>query len=390
MINKSDKQDFATRCIHAGNTTDPATGAVMPPIITSSTYRHPEFGENSGYTYSRAENPTCAALERCVAELESGVRALSYSSGMAATAAVLELLDSGSHVIAPAAIYGGTLRLFSEVRSRSAGHEFSFVDFSNLDSVAAAIRPDTRLIWVETPSNPLLKIIDLEAVVSLVKNSGSDENILVAVDNTFASPYLQRPLELGCDIVMHSTTKYLGGHCDVIGGMNIVADQELAATMQSLRTATGGVAGPFDAYLVLRGVKTLALRMERQTANAGVIAAWLQNHSGASIVHYPGLESHPQHDLAVRQMDGFGAVVSFVLAGDVATFMNQLDIFAIAESLGGVESLAGHPATMSHSGLTPEQRSAMGIEDNLIRLSIGIEDVDDLIADLEQALATNS
>ncbi len=389
MSNKTGTQSFATRCIHAGNTTDSATGAVMPPIVTSSTYVHPAFGEAPEYIYSRTANPTCEALERCVAELESGVKALAYSSGMAATAAVLELLDSCSHVIAPAGMYGGTLRLFSEVRSRSAGHEFSFVDFSDPENVAAATRPDTRLIWVETPTNPLLQIIDLEAVVSLAKSSGGDKNILVAVDNTFASPCLQRPLELGCDIVMHSTTKYLGGHCDVIGGMNIVADHELAARMQSLRTATGGIASPFDAYLVLRGVKTLALRMERQVANAGAIAAWLQNHAGTSVVHYPGLESHAQHDLAVRQMDGFGAVVSFVLVGDVARFMNQLSVFSVAESLGGVESLAGHPATMSHSGLTPEQRSAIGIEDNLIRLSIGIEDADDLIADLEQALAEN-
>jgi len=377
---------LATRCIHAGDTVDPATGAVMPPIYTSTTFRQKAFGEPGDYVYSRASNPTRDALERCVAGLESGVRGLAFSSGMAATSTVLELLDAGAHVIAPADIYGGTLRLFSQVRTRTAGLEFSFIDFCNPAEIEKAIRPTTRLFWVETPTNPLLRIMDLEATVAIARQ----HDILVCVDNTFATPCIQRPLELGCDIVMHSTTKYLSGHSDVLGGLNVVADEALGKQMVSMRSAVGGVAGPFDAYLTLRGVKTLALRMERHQFNCAAIASWLEAQRNVERVFYPGLESHPQYELASKQMDGYGAVVSFVLHGDlsaVGTFMNHLEVFTLAESLGGVESLAGHPATMSHSNLPAAEREGLGISDNLIRLSVGIEDADDLLVDLDRALA---
>lgn len=374
--------DIATRCIHAGDTVDPATGAVMPPIVTSSTYRQGEFGEPLAYAYSRTANPTREALERCVAELEGGVRGVAYAAGMAATAGVLDLLDAGDHVVAPIDLYGGTLRLFNEVRQRSANLEFTYVDFTDLEAVAAAIQPRTRLVWLETPTNPLLKLIDLAAVVDLARAQGA----MVAVDNTFASPCGQRPLALGCDVVMHSTTKYLGGHSDVIGGLNVVADTDLGQQLVSLRSAVGSVPGPFDAYLVLRGIKTLALRMQRHAENAQLLAEWLQAQPAVARVHFPGLAAHPGHALAKRQMDNFGGMIAFELDGDVGTFMNALHIFTVAESLGGVESLAGHPATMSHSNIPPAQRNAMGITDHLIRLSVGIEHADDLMADLKWAL----
>lgn len=386
MADRNSKHKMATRCIHAGDTVDSATGAVMPPIHTSTTFRQPAFNEPGEHVYARASNPTRDALERCVAELESGVRGLAFASGMAATANVLELLDTGDHVIVPADIYGGSLRLFRHVRTRTSGLEFSFVDFSDLENVERAIQPNTRLIWIETPTNPLLNIIDIEATSALARTHG----ILAAIDNTFATPCVQRPLEAGFDIVMHSTTKYLGGHSDVLGGLNIVADQELGNQMASLRSATGGVAGPFDAYLVLRGVKTLALRMERHQANAMEIARWLDDRPEAERVYYPGLDGHPHHALATQQMNGgYGGVVSFVLRGgmaDVGAFLNALQVFTLAESLGGVESLVGHPATMSHSSLSAEERAGLGIPDNLIRLSVGIEDIDDLLTDLDRAL----
>ena len=382
MTDTSKHADLATRCIHAGDTVDPATGAVMPHIVTSSTYRQSEFGAPMPYAYSRAANPTRDALERCVAELESGVHGIAYAAGMAATAGVLDLLDAGAHVVAPTDLYGGTLRLFNEVRARSANLQFTYVDFADLDAVAEAIRPHTALVWLETPTNPLLKLIDIAAVVELAKAT----NAMVAVDNTFATPCGQRPLEMGCDIVMHSTTKYLGGHSDVIGGLNIVADAEVGRQLVSLRSAVGSVPGPFDAYLVLRGVKTLALRMQKHAENAQVLAEWLQAQTGVSKVYFPGLASHPGHAIAKRQMDNFGGMLAFELDGDVAGFMNALRVFAVAESLGGVESLAGHPATMSHSNISPKQRLAMGIPDKLVRLSVGIEGVDDLLADLKWAL----
>jgi cystathionine gamma-lyase len=384
MKDAQTRQRIATRCIHGGDTVDPATGAVMPPIYTATTYRQAEFGAPMDYAYSRVANPTRDALERCVADLEGGVRGIAYGAGMAATAGVLDLLDAGDHVVAPTDLYGGTLRLFNQVRTRTAGLRFSYADFTDPAQVAAAIRPETRLLWVETPTNPLLKIIDLAQMVELAR----EHDLLVCVDNTFATPILQRPLELGCDIVMHSTTKYLGGHCDVIGGVNVVADEEIGKRLVSLRSAVGSVPGPFDAYLVLRGIKTLALRMERHQANAMALANWLKAQPGISAVHYPGLPEHPQHELAARQMGGFGGMLALVLDGDVASFMNALQVFVVAESLGGVESLAGHPATMSHSNVPPAERLAMGIPDNMIRLSAGIEDPADLIADLAHALAT--
>ncbi len=375
-----------TLCIHAGQTTDPATGAVMPPIYTSTTFEHEAFGQAGEYAYSRGGNPTRAALERCIAELEGGVRGFAYASGMAATAAVLELLEAGSHVITQQGIYGGTLRLFNQIRRHSAGLDFTFVDFFDLQQVESLLRPETRLIWLETPTNPLLDVVDLAAIAELAHR----HDVLVCVDNTFASPILQRPLERNCDIVMHSSTKYLGGHSDALGGINVVADPELGQRIAAITSGVGGVAGPFDAYLVLRGIKTLALRMERHETNAQAVAAWLEMHERVQLVRYPGLSSHPQHALARSQMDGFGGVVSFQLDGDltaVGDVLEKLQVFTMAESLGGVESLVGHPATMSHSNMPAEQRRELGINDNLIRLSLGIEHVDDLIGDLEQALA---
>ncbi|HJP37770.1 MAG TPA: PLP-dependent aspartate aminotransferase family protein [Gammaproteobacteria bacterium] len=385
MTDSNIEHKLATRCIHAGDTVDATTGAVMPAIATSTIYRQPAFNEPGEHIYARTSNPTRDALERCVAELESGVRGLAFASGMAATANVLELLDAGEHIIAPTSIYGGSLRLFRQVRTRTSALEFSFVDFSDPANVEQAIRPNTRLIWIETPTNPLLNIIDIEATAALARA----QNILMAVDNTFATPCVQRPLEAGCDLVMHSTTKYLGGHSDALGGLIVVADEQLGKQLASLRSAVGGVAGPFDAYLVLRGIKTLALRMERHQANAMAVAKWLVDHPQVEQVCYPGLDEHPHHEVATRQMDGYGGVVSFVLRGglsEVGAFLNALRVFTLAESLGGVESLVGHPATMSHSSLPAEERTELGITDNLIRLSVGIEHVDDLLTDLDRAL----
>jgi cystathionine gamma-lyase len=306
---------------------------------------------------------------------------------MAATAAVLELLEVGSHVIAPRGIYGGTLRLFGQVRRHSAGLSVTHTDFIDLDQFEAQIRDETRMIWIETPTNPMLDVIDLRAVAEIAHR----HDVLVCVDNTFATPVVQRPIELGCDIVMHSSTKYLGGHSDVLGGINVVGNDDLAAQLAAITSGVGSVAGPFDAYLVLRGIKTLALRMERHQENAQQIAEWLQLHPRAADVRFPGLADHPQHDLARAQMDGFGGVVTFLLDGDVDAmrrFLEGLAVFTMAESLGGVESLVGHPATMSHSNIAPDDRRDLGIVDNLVRLSVGIEHVDDLIADLDQALSS--
>lgn len=375
-----------TQCIHAGNTVDKATGAVMPPIYASSTFENAGFGEPREYIYSRGGNPTRAALERCVAELEGGAQCFAYASGMAATSAVLDLLPANAHVIAPNEVYGGTFRLLDDIRAHSAGIETSFVDFSDPANIIAARRDNTALVWFESPTNPLLSVLDIAAVAKVAHEIGA----LAAIDNTFATPLNQRPLELGCDIVMHSSTKYIGGHSDVIGGLNVVASAELAEKLAGITAVTGGIAGPFDAYLAFRGIKTLALRMERHQANSLSIAEWLEKHPRAQRVIYPGLPSHPQHELAKQQMDtGFGAVVSFEIEGgrdDVAAFMNKLQIFAIAEGLGGVESLVGHPVTMSHSRVPDDRKAELGLTENLIRLSVGIEHVDDLIADIEQAL----
>jgi cystathionine gamma-lyase len=381
------RRGFSTRGIHAGQEPDPSTGAIMTPIYATSTYVQASPGVHKGYEYSRTQNPTRMAYERCVADLESGARGFAFASGMAATATVLELLDQGAHIIASDDLYGGTYRLFSRVRQRSAGLAVSYVDLGDRSALEAAIRPETRLIWVETPSNPMLKLVDLAMVAEL----GRKRRLLTVADNTFASPYVQRPLEHGFDLVMHSATKYLNGHSDMVGGVVIAGDdKELADRLAFLQNAVGAVAGPFDSFLALRGLKTLALRMERHCANAFAVAEHLARHPKVARVHYPGLAAHPQHALARRQMQGFGGMVTVELAGDLAAarrFLERVEIFALAESLGGVESLIEHPAIMTHASLPPEQRRALGIGDTLIRLSVGVEDIDDLLADLDQALA---
>ncbi|MEL7937957.1 cystathionine gamma-synthase [Pseudomonas delhiensis] len=379
---------FATRVIHAGQAPDPSTGALMPPIYANSTYLQDSPGVHKGLDYGRSHNPTRWALERCVADLEGGTKAFAFASGLAAISATLELLDAGSHIVSGNDIYGGTFRLFERVRRRSAGHEFSFVDLTDTGAIEAALRPETRMVWIETPSNPLLRLADLEAIARLCRSRG----ILCVADNTFASPRIQRPLELGFDVVVHSTTKYLNGHSDVIGGIAVVGDNpELAERLGFLQNAVGAIAGPFDAFLTLRGVKTLALRMERHCANALELAQWLERQPQVARVHYPGLPSHPQHELARRQMNGFGGMISMDLATDLAgskRFLENVRIFALAESLGGVESLIEHPAIMTHATIPPATRAELGIGDALVRLSVGVEDVEDLRADLAQALAT--
>lgn len=377
---------FATKTIHGGQAPEPATGAVMPPIFTSSTYIQESPGVHKGFEYSRSHNPTRFAWERAVASLEGGSRGFAFGSGMAATSTIMELLDSGDHVVAMDDLYGGTFRLFDKVRGRSAGLEFSYVDLSDISAVEAAITDKTRMIWVETPSNPMLKLVDIEAIVNVAK----DRNIIVVVDNTFATPYNQLPLALGADIVMHSATKYLNGHSDMVGGVAVVGDnEELAEQMAFLQNSVGAVAGPFDSYLALRGVKTLALRMKAHNEAAMTIAQWLEQHPQVEKVIFPGLESHPQHELAKRQMSGFGGMISILLKGDIEKarrFLESVEIFALAESLGGVESLIEHPAIMTHASIPKENREKLGILDNFVRISVGIEDVEDLIADLDQAL----
>ncbi|MDF3933013.1 cystathionine gamma-synthase [Pseudomonas citronellolis] len=382
------RRGFATRVIHAGQAPDPSTGALMPPIYANSTYLQDSPGVHKGLDYGRSHNPTRWALERCVADLEGGSKAFAFASGLAAISATLELLDAGSHIVSGNDIYGGTFRLFERVRRRSAGHDFSFVDLTDTAAIEAALRPETRMVWIETPSNPLLRLADLQAIARLCRSRG----ILCVADNTFASPRIQRPLELGFDVVVHSTTKYLNGHSDVIGGIAVVGDNpELAERLGFLQNAVGAIAGPFDAFLTLRGVKTLALRMERHCSNALELARWLENQPQVARVHYPGLPSHPQHELAKRQMNGFGGMISLDLATDLAgskRFLENVRLFALAESLGGVESLIEHPAIMTHATIPPATRAELGIGDALIRLSVGVEDVEDLRADLAQALAT--
>ncbi|KPA90184.1 cystathionine gamma-synthase [Pseudomonas asplenii] len=378
---------FATRVIHAGQAPDPTTGALMPPIYANSTYLQDSPGVHKGFDYGRSHNPTRFALERCVADLEGGSRAFAFASGLAAIATVLELLDAGAHVVSGNDLYGGTFRLFDKVRQRSAGHRFSFVDLTVPDALETALQADTRMVWIETPSNPLLSLTDLAAVARLCRDRG----ILCVADNTFASPWIQRPLELGFDIVVHSTTKYLNGHSDVIGGIAVVGQNtELADRLGFLQNAVGAISGPFDAFLTLRGVKTLALRMERHCSNALELATWLERQPQVARVHYPGLPSHPQHELARRQMRGFGGMISVDLKTDLAgsrRFLENVRIFALAESLGGVESLIEHPAIMTHATIPPATRAQLGIGDALVRLSVGVEDVEDLRADLAQALA---
>jgi cystathionine gamma-lyase len=384
---KRNRRGFSTRGIHAGQAPDPTTGAIMVPIYATSTYVQESPGVHKGYEYSRTQNPTRMAYERCIADLESGARGYAFASGMAATATVLELLDHGAHVVASDDLYGGTYRLFTRVRERSAGLSVSYVDMRDRAALEAAIRPETRMIWIETPSNPMLKLVDLAMVAEIGRKRG----ILTVSDNTFASPYVQRPLEHGFALVMHSATKYLNGHSDMVGGVVVVGEDEaLGERLAFLQNAVGAVAGPFDSFLALRGLKTLGLRMERHCANALAVAEHLARHPKVARVHYPGLSTHPQHALARRQMQAYGGMVTIELAGDLAAarrFLERVEVFALAESLGGVESLIEHPAIMTHASLPAAQRQALGIGDTLIRLSVGIEDLDDLLADLDQALA---
>ncbi|TVS09033.1 MAG: cystathionine gamma-synthase [Gammaproteobacteria bacterium] len=377
---------LATRVIHGGQEPDPSTGAIMTPIYASSTYVQASPGVHKGYEYSRTQNPTRMAYERCVADLEGGVAGFAFASGMAATATVLELLDAGSHIIAMDDLYGGTWRLFERVRRRSANLDFSFVDLTAEGALEAALTPKTRMIWVESPTNPLLRIVDLERIASFAREHG----LLAVMDNTFATPMLQRPLEFGFDVVVHSATKYLGGHSDVVGGIAVVADREdLAERMGFLQNSIGAIAGPFDSFLVLRGIKTLSLRMQAHCSNALTVAQWLETHPAVERVLYPGLPSHPQHELAGRQMHGFGGMVTAILKGGESAARRMLErckLFALAESLGGVESLIEHPGIMTHASVPAETRAALGIDDGLIRLSVGVEDVDDLLAELEYAL----
>ena len=378
---------LGTLAIHAGQSVDPSTGAVMPPIYATSTYAQSSPGVHQGFEYSRTHNPTRFAYERCVAGLEGGSRGFAFASGLAATATLLELLDTGSHVVAMDDLYGGSYRLFERVRRRSAGLDFSFVDLGDAAAFEAAIRPETRMVWVETPTNPMLKVVDLAAVSAVARRHG----LLVVVDNTFASPALQRPLEFGADIVMHSATKFLNGHSDMVGGMVVVGDdEELAERVAFLQNSVGAIQGPFDSFLALRGLKTLHLRMRAHCENALEIARRLEGRAGIEQVIYPGLASHPQHALASRQMDGSGGIVTVVLEGGYPAaqrFCERLELFTLAESLGGVESLVNHPAVMTHASIPPERRQALGIVDGLVRLSVGVEDIEDLAADIETALS---
>ena len=376
---------LATRVIHAGQTPDPSTGAIMTPIYATSTYVQDSPGQHRGFDYSRTSNPTRLAYERCVADLEGGHAGFAFASGMAATASVLELLDHGSHVIAMDDLYGGTYRLFENVRRRSAGLEFSFVDLSQPGAAAEALQDNTRMIWVESPSNPLLKLVDLQQIAAF----GREHGLLSVMDNTFATPMLQRPIDCGFDIVVHSATKYLGGHSDVVGGVAVVRDGALAEQLGFIQNAAGGIAGPFDSFLAMRGVKTLSVRMQQHCENARTIAHWLEQRPDIQRVLYPGLPSHPQHALAGRQMADYGGMVTMIVDGGEERARRVLErcrVFALAESLGGVESLIEHPGIMTHASIPPEIRRGLGIEDGLIRLSVGIEDCDDLIADLDQAL----
>jgi cystathionine gamma-lyase len=386
-MNRPNQLDFATRCVHAGQAPDPTTGAVMMPIYTTSTYVQQSPGVHKGYDYARTKNPTRMAFERCVADLESGSAGFAFASGLAAIATILECLDHGSHVIAVDDLYGGSRRLFERVRKRSAGLEFTYLDLTDPDALQEAIRPATRLIWIESPTNPLLKLVDLERVAAIARRRG----IWTAADNTFASPYIQRPLEHGFDLVVHSTTKYLNGHSDMVGGVAVVGENAaLREQLSFLQNAVGAIQGPFDSFLALRGLKTLALRMERHCASALKIAEWLERHPKVRRVHYPGLPSHPQHGLALRQMHGFGGMIAAELNGDLGEtkrFLERCRLFALAESLGGVESLIEHPALMTHGSVPPDVRATLGIGEGLVRLSVGIEDADDLIADLAAALA---
>jgi len=376
---------FGTRAIHAGQEPDPTTGAIMTPIYATSTYVQQSPGVHKGFDYARSHNPTRFAYERCIADLEGGTRGFAFASGLAATSTLLDLLDAGSHVIAGDDRYGGTFRLFERVRRRSAGLDFTFVDLANPEALQAALRPNTRMIWLESISNPMLKLVDFAAIVKF----GREHGLLTVADNTFASPWLVRPLEYGFDVVMHSATKYLNGHSDIVGGVAVTREPELGEQVAFLQNAVGAIAGPFDSFLALRGLKTLHLRMERHCSNAQAIAEWLEGHDAVERVHYPGLPSHPQHELAARQLHRFGGMISVNLKGGPERARRMLErcrVFALAESLGGVESLIEHPAIMTHATIPREQREALGITDCLVRLSVGVEDLQDLQEDLDQAL----
>jgi cystathionine beta-lyase/cystathionine gamma-synthase len=382
-----DKKGFDTRAIHAGQKNDPVTGAVMTPIYATSTYAQESPGVHKGYEYSRTSNPTRRALEDCMASLENGDQGFAFASGMAATSTILELLDSGDHIIASDDLYGGTYRLMEDVRKRTSSLEFSFVDFSKTSNILEAIRPNTKMLWLETPSNPLLKITDLEAVSSSIK----EKNIIKVCDNTFSSPRIQQPLDLGFDIVMHSATKYIGGHSDVVAGLAVTSKErtDLSERLAYLINASGGMAGPFDSFLLLRSLKTLSIRMEKHSENAQLVAEFLENHPLVSKTIYPGLRSHPEHEIAKKQMNLFGGMVTFVVSGGLPhakKLLESLKVFTLAESLGGAESLAEHPAIMTHASIPKETREALGIDDGLIRLSVGIETAEDLINDLKNAI----
>ncbi len=396
----SDDTHFDSKVVHAGQSYEQVTGAIMPPIFLSSTYIQESPGVHTGFEYTRSHNPTRYALERCIARLESSqlteeqdvsFGGFAFSSGMAAISTTLDLLTSGDHVIAMDDLYGGTNRLFNHVKRRTSNLQFSFRDLTNLNSLEEAITEKTKLIWIETPTNPMLKLIDLEGVVSIAQNRG----ILLACDNTFSTPALQRPLELGFDIVMHSATKYLGGHSDVVSGLLVTDNQELAERIRFVHNSAGPILSPFDSYLVLRGIKTLSLRMRRHCESALQIATWLESHQAVEKVVYPGLPSHPQYSIAQKQMkiDGLpvgGGMITCILKGGISktkSFLERLQIFSLAESLGGVESLVDHPAIMTHASVSPEMREELGIDDGLVRISVGIEDCNDLIRDVEQALA---
>ena len=382
-----DKKGFDTRAIHAGQKNDPVTGAVMTPIYATSTYAQESPGVHKGYEYSRTSNPTRKALEDCIASLENGDQGFAFASGMAATSTILELLDSGDHVIASDDLYGGTYRLMEDVRKRTSSLDFSFVDFSKTSNILDAIKPNTKMLWLETPSNPLLKITDLEEVSSIMEN----KNIIKVCDNTFSSPRIQQPLDFGFDIVMHSATKYIGGHSDVVAGLAVTSKErsDLSERLAYLINASGGMTGPFDSFMLLRSLKTLSIRMEKHSENAQRVAEFLESHPLVSKIIYPGLKSHPEHNIAKKQMKLFGGMVTFVVSGGLSQakkVLENLEIFTLAESLGGAESLAEHPAIMTHASIPKETREALGIDDGLIRLSVGIETAEDLINDLKNAL----
>lgn len=382
---KPDAHGIGTRAIHAGQHPDPSTGAIMTPIYATSTYVQESPGKHKGYEYSRTQNPTRMAYERCVADLEGGVAGFAFASGLAAAATTLDLLDSGSHVIAMDDLYGGTYRLFEKVRRRSAGLDFSFVDLNDTSAMKAALKPNTRMIWAETPTNPMLKLVDLAKVAAFAKKHG----LILVVDNTFCSPIVQRPLEYGADLVLHSATKYLNGHSDMVGGIVVARTSELAEQMGFLQNSVGAVAGPFDSFLAMRGLKTLHLRMKAHCESALELARWLERHPSVERVIYPGLKSHPQHSLAKRQMNGFGGIITIEVKGGLKKARRMLErchLFALAESLGGVESLIEHPAIMTHASVPVANRKRLGISDGLIRLSVGVEDIADLRAELEDAL----